>query len=99
MILRGMVLPSGSLRWPVSMTCEIRVLTWMISPTLAFRAASLSASAFGLSCLAAATADGDLDGPPAIRNLPSLSSAMAMTSCVPIRRMRLSALAAARWPA
>src|SRR5262245_41515469 len=63
MMLRGMVLPSGSLRWPVSMTWEIRVLTSMTSPTLAL-SGSLTRGFDILPSprLAAATADRHLDG-------------------------------------
>ena len=45
MMLRGMVLPSASLRWPVSMTWEMRVLTSMTSPTLALSGSLMRAFA------------------------------------------------------
>src|SRR3954452_6580465 len=48
MMLRGMVLPSASLRWPVSMTCEMRVLTSMTSPTLALSGSLMRALAMML---------------------------------------------------
>src|SRR5262245_47591862 len=62
MIFRGIGLPAGSLRWPDSMRCEIRVLIWMMSPFLA----SLGSLMRGLSAISslllpAAAADGHLD--------------------------------------
>src|SRR5215510_12234665 len=63
MMLRGMTLPSGSLRCPVSMTCEIKVLISIRSPTLSasgsFTRSLFMAKSLGL---AAATPDRDLHG-------------------------------------
>src|SRR5262249_12576545 len=66
MMKRGTGLPSLSLRWPVSITCEMSVLISITSPTLA-RSGSLTR---GLvmprppARLAAATTDGDLHQAP-----------------------------------
>src|SRR5580700_9449454 len=67
MISRGIGLPASSLRNPVSMTCDISVLIWMMSPFLA----SLGTRRRGFSAMmfcpvlfvvsAAAAADRDLD--------------------------------------
>src|SRR6185295_13264749 len=62
MMLRGMALPSGSRRWPVSMTWEMRVLTSMTSPTLALSGSLMRGFDIALSRLAAAAADRHLDG-------------------------------------
>src|SRR4249920_1494485 len=60
MMLRGMVLPSASLRWPVSITWEISVLTSMTSPTLALSGSLMRAFSM-IELLAAAPADRHLD--------------------------------------
>ena len=94
MMKRGIGLPSVSLRWPVSMTCEMSVLTSIRSPTLA-RSGSLTRGLVMYAVLRLAYPP----QPPTvtftdrrvIRNLPSLSSAKPITSCVCARRMRLAA--------
>src|SRR5688572_26282536 len=69
MMKRGMGLPSPPLRWPVSITCEISVLTSMMSPTLAL-SGSLTRALFiapvlrNRLCLAAAPADRHFHCPP-----------------------------------
>src|SRR5262245_4634290 len=71
MMLRGMVLPSGSLRWPVSMTWEIKVLISIRSPGLA-ASGSLMRGLFiaaPLCALTAAAADRDLYGAPTDQKL------------------------------
>src|SRR5215470_13068138 len=63
MMLRGMGLPSASLRCPVSITCEISVLISMTSPTLVLSGSLMRAFAMGSLplWLATATADRHLD--------------------------------------
>src|SRR5580692_12949476 len=67
MISRGTGLPLSSLRKPVSMTCEISVLIWMMSPFLASLGTRRRGFSAMMSCpvlcfvSAAAAADRDLD--------------------------------------
>src|SRR5262245_26838584 len=64
MILRGITLPLGSLRSPVSMGCCTKVLIWMTSPFLACLGSlrrGLSAMRFTRLLLSAAAADRNLD--------------------------------------
>src|SRR6266436_5743008 len=69
MIMRGMIFPSLSRRWPDSMMCATSVLIWMISPFFASLGSLMRGfSAITISCfnafpgsLTAAAADRDLD--------------------------------------
>src|SRR3984893_5629772 len=67
MISRGMGLPLSSLRKPVSMTCEISVLIWMMSPFLASLGTRRRGFSAMMSCpvlfvvFSAAAAHRDLD--------------------------------------
>ena len=95
MILRGTILPAASLRWPDSISCEIRVLISIISPGLAWAERERGGSAWSpwefprLSCVRTMRADQPPQPPIvtftlafAMCSLPFDISAMQTMFCV-----------------